>query len=371
MWAKIVAVVVKIVGKLAKKYENFRDLLFAVILLPLMIILLIVLILIMTASAVAQFNNQALGFLFGGVALPATLPSTVISYYTSMGNMFGGLTSAWDSIISGDEDEDSDDEEDDEDDDGDDEEDDGEDDERPDYSQLTDLSERELLMKLAFYSLYYDREEDSFTEEDYLRFATYFADGETVPDMFDELYEGEGIEAGSIDKEKFIEMWNHSYSYAIDWGEEGTSVEWNGWNEGKLTRTVFFEEGEIGPMVVQYAMTRLGDPYSPQMRGQGNYVDCSYLTMWAYAQVGITIPAVEGPQAQWMYDNGLEITYDQLQPGDLIFWSYKPWNSFRSITHTGIYAGDGMVIHASSGQKKVVLVPLFDKDKIKMYGRPY
>jgi len=196
MWAKIVAVVVKIVGKLAKKYENFRDLLFAVILLPLMIILLIVLILIMTASAVAQFNNQALGFLFGGVNLPSTLPATVVSYYTSMVNMFGGLTSAWDSIISGDEDED--------DDDGNDEEDDGEDDERPDYSQLTDLSERELLMKLAFYSLYYDREEDSFTEEDYLRFATYFADGETVPDMFDELYEGEGIEAGSIDKEKFI-----------------------------------------------------------------------------------------------------------------------------------------------------------------------
>lgn len=358
MWAKIVAVVVKFITKYAKKYENFRDLIIALLIFPLMLILLLILIIVFTGSAVAAFNNSALSFLFGGIALPGTLPAPVVSYFSSMGNMFDKLTDAWGSITERDE-EDDDDEDDEESD---------EDGEDADYSYRTDLSERELLMRITFFKLYYDRDEDSFTEDDYLRFATYFADGETVSDIYDELYEGEGV---SVDSDDVINMWNHSYNYAIEWGEEGTAIDWGGWNNGRLTRTVFFEEGEIGPMVVQYAMTRLGDPYSPQMRGQGNYVDCSYLTMWAYAQVGITIPPVEGPQAQWIYDNGLEITYDQLQPGDLIFWSYKPWNSFRSITHTGIYAGDGMVIHASSGQKKVVLVPLFDKDKIKMYGRPY
>lgn len=358
MWGKIVAVVVKFVKKVVAKYENFRDLFIAILALPLIVLILIILIVLFTANAVTQFNNAALAFLFGGGALPNSMPSTVVAYYTSINNMFNKLTDAWGSINS---DDDESDDEDDEDTDEDDDE----------SSERTDLSERELLMKISFYSLYYDRDEENFTDEDYLRFAGYFADGETVTDIYDELYEGEGVSMEAVGKDAIIDMWNRSYSYAIDWGEEGTSIDWGGWNDGRLTRTVFFEEGEIGPMVVQYAMTRLGDPYSPQMRGQGNYVDCSYLTMWAYAQVGITIPPVEGPQAQWIYDNGLEITYDQLQPGDLIFWSYKPWNSFRSITHTGIYAGDGMVIHASSGQKKVVLVPLFDKDKIRMYGRPY
>ena len=360
MWAKIIAAVVKFVKKIATKYENARDIIIAIIALPLMILLLLVLILAFTGSAVSQFNNAAMSFLFGGGSLPNSMPSPVVAYYSAMSSMFSKLTDALESIVGGSEGNDDEDEDDDED----------EVDEEG-YSGRTDLSERELLMKISFYSLYYDRDEDSFTDEDYQRFATYFADGETVTDIYEELYEGEGVSMDDVGKDAIIDMWNHSYSYAIEWGEEGTAIDWGGWNDGRLTRTVFFEEGEIGPMVVQYAMTRLGDPYSPQMRGQGNYVDCSYLTMWAYAQVGITIPPVEGPQAQWIYDNGLEITYDQLQPGDLIFWSYKPWNSFRSITHTGIYAGDGMVIHASSGQKKVVLVPLFDKDKIKMYGRPY
>ena len=39
-------------------------------------------------------------------------------------------------------------------------------------------------------------------------------------------------------------------------------------------------EGELGSVIVEYALTRLGHPYSRQLRGQGNYVDCSYFARW-------------------------------------------------------------------------------------------
>ena len=42
---------------------------------------------------------------------------------------------------------------------------------------------------------------------------------------------------------------------------------------------------DIGGDIVLYALTRLGDPYSMAKRGQGSYVDCSYLVRWAYQQV--------------------------------------------------------------------------------------
>ena len=41
-----------------------------------------------------------------------------------------------------------------------------------------------------------------------------------------------------------------------------------------------------------------------------------------------------------------------------------------NITHVGIYAGDGMVVDASS-RGEVVYRSLFDSDKQVLYGRPY
>jgi cell wall-associated NlpC family hydrolase len=41
-----------------------------------------------------------------------------------------------------------------------------------------------------------------------------------------------------------------------------------------------------------------------------------------------------------------------------------------NITHVGVYAGDGMVVDASSSRGKVVYRNLFDSDKQVLYGRP-
>jgi hypothetical protein len=47
-------------------------------------------------------------------------------------------------------------------------------------------------------------------------------------------------------------------------------------------------EGKLGSVIVKHALSRLGHPYSQSLRGQGNYVDCSYLARWCYQQAGVS-----------------------------------------------------------------------------------
>ena len=78
---------------------------------------------------------------------------------------------------------------------------------------------------------------------------------------------------------------------------------------------------EKAAAIISYAETRLGDPYSQSKRGTGKYVDCSYFTYWCYKQVGISLPTVSVNQAQYCYDNGFMVGKNEIEPGDLIFWT--------------------------------------------------
>jgi hypothetical protein len=131
--------------------------------------------------------------------------------------------------------------------------------------------------------------------------------------------------------------------------------------------------GTKGAEIVQQALSRLGHPYSQSLRGQGIYVDCSYLSRWAYQQAGVShfVAPTAASQAEYCVNNGLTIAKSDLQAGDLVFWSHKVNGRFLNITHVGVYAGDGMVIDASFSRGMVVYRPLFDADKQVAYGRPH
>lgn len=132
-------------------------------------------------------------------------------------------------------------------------------------------------------------------------------------------------------------------------------------------------EGELGSVIVQYAVSRLGDPYSKAKRGQGSYVDCSYFARWCYQQAGVadfTAPTAAS-QAQYCVDNNLCVSFSDLLPGDLIFWSFKKNGRYMNISHVGIYAGDGYVIDASSSRGMVVYRPIFSESSIVVCGRPH
>jgi cell wall-associated NlpC family hydrolase len=84
---------------------------------------------------------------------------------------------------------------------------------------------------------------------------------------------------------------------------------------------------------VKFALAQLGDPYSWGGNGPDSW-DCSGLTGGAWASAGVSLPRTARAQV----GAGQKISMSELQPGDLVAYS--------SLTHIGMYIGDGKVVHA-------------------------
>lgn len=89
-----------------------------------------------------------------------------------------------------------------------------------------------------------------------------------------------------------------------------------------------------GAIALEFAKAQLGEPYVFGAAGPDSW-DCSGLTMAAWAQAGVSLPH----SARQQYYQGPQISRSQLQPGDLVFF-------YSDLHHVGIYAGNGMVLHA-------------------------
>lgn len=83
------------------------------------------------------------------------------------------------------------------------------------------------------------------------------------------------------------------------------------------------------------AETKLGHPYVWGATGPNSF-DCSGLVVWAYHQVGVTLPRTSAAQSS----AGIPVPRADLQPGDLVFF-YNP------VTHVGIYLGNDLMLDAS------------------------
>lgn len=77
--------------------------------------------------------------------------------------------------------------------------------------------------------------------------------------------------------------------------------------------------------------------------------DCSGLVRYVLEQLHIDLPRLAARQA----NVGEPVGRDRLRPGDLL-----AFGETDSITHIGIYAGDGRFIHASSVAGRVIVSPL-------------
>ncbi len=85
---------------------------------------------------------------------------------------------------------------------------------------------------------------------------------------------------------------------------------------------------------VAAAKSKLGSPYVWAASGPSSF-DCSGLTMWAWAQAGVSLPHSSSMQ----YGSGPKVSVSSLQPGDLVFYG-------SPIHHVALYVGGGQVIHA-------------------------
>ena len=103
-----------------------------------------------------------------------------------------------------------------------------------------------------------------------------------------------------------------------------------------------------GQSIVDYALQWVGQcnyVWGGTNLTPGGGVDCSGFTMNVYAAFGISLPHYSGAQINY----GQAVSYEQLQPGDLICFS----------GHVGIYIGGGMMVHAASAERGIVVDNVF------------
>lgn len=131
---------------------------------------------------------------------------------------------------------------------------------------------------------------------------------------------------------------------------------------------------ENGKKVVAFALSKVGYPYSQAYRDSGDYYDCSSLAYYAWRSAGVSI-MYEGSntaasEGKLCYDNNLLVNYDEMQPGDLIFYSYERNGRFMNISHVAIYVGNGKVVEAANTRLGVVYRPVQGRSSIVFIGRP-
>ena len=97
----------------------------------------------------------------------------------------------------------------------------------------------------------------------------------------------------------------------------------------------------LGQQIADYAQNFLGCPYVWGGNGPTSF-DCSGFTKYVYAQFGYTLNRTATDQLA----NGVSVTKDQLQPGDLVF--FNSGYTSKPVSHVGIYIGGGKFIHAST-----------------------
>ena len=102
----------------------------------------------------------------------------------------------------------------------------------------------------------------------------------------------------------------------------------------------------IEVQALRKAETKIGDWYQWGAAGP-NVFDCSGLVVWAYAQLGISLPHYTGD----IWNLGVHVPRDQLRPGDLVFF-------FPGVEHMGIYVGNGLFLDAPATGQQVQIQPM-------------
>lgn len=91
---------------------------------------------------------------------------------------------------------------------------------------------------------------------------------------------------------------------------------------------------ELVETIIRYTAEQIGIPYlwgGTTPRG----FDCSGLLYYSFGKAGVSIPRVARDQQK----ASVKINYEDLKPGDLVFWN-------TPATHVALYIGDGKIIEA-------------------------
>ena len=132
----------------------------------------------------------------------------------------------------------------------------------------------------------------------------------------------------------------------------------NGNNANNHNNTVSTKANEV----IAYAKTLLGKPYVWGAQGPNSF-DCSGFTYYVFKnKAGIVLPRTSSAQSKY----GTYVSKSNLKAGDLVFFDTNGAND-GNVSHVGMYIGNGQMIHASYGQKKIVIANFNDSYYQKAY----
>ena len=99
-----------------------------------------------------------------------------------------------------------------------------------------------------------------------------------------------------------------------------------------------------GGDLVSIAYSLVGSPYASGANGPYAF-DCSGFVQYVYSQVGIYVSRSSSTQ----YYDGVAVSYQDAQPGDILSWGHG-----GVVTHSALYVGNGMMIHATNPSQGVI-----------------
>ena len=195
------------------------------------------------------------------------------------------------------------------------------------------------------------------------------ADASMSAEILDELYYGNKLTITGVSGDWTAVIYDgqagYIYSQYVKEGSltiEGSTVSGGSYTSGSTGSTgggsgtssgsasLSGSSYEKGQQIAQFALQYVGYNYAWGGKDPSTGFDCSGLVYYTYQHFGYTLNRVAQDQAR----NGVAVSADELQPGDILcFYSGSSY-----IGHSGIYIGNGMFVHAQNSATGVVITEL-------------
>ena len=140
------------------------------------------------------------------------------------------------------------------------------------------------------------------------------------------------------------------------------------WKSGGVAGRSTFRTSESQRLkAVEFAKKQVlaGKPYVWGAEGPNSF-DCSGLVYAAYRYAGLGWPNWDRLNASLYYSYTKHVPISELQPGDLLFYSYD--GQVNSIHHMSIYAGNGMAWEARSTRSGLRYSNIYSVDGMMPFG---
>lgn len=102
----------------------------------------------------------------------------------------------------------------------------------------------------------------------------------------------------------------------------------------------------VGTDIANFALQYVGCPYVYGGTSLTNGADCSGFVMTVYKNFGYSLPRTADDQSL----AGVEVSRENIQPGDLIFYDYGT----GVVQHVAIYTGNGQMVHAANTRLGII-----------------